>query len=310
MLKNSDNSVQVYRRRISAAMNFISENLFRNPSLEEIARSAHFSKFHFHRLFRAYTGETVAEFTRRIRLEQAVNLLCYHPQKSVTDIAYDCGFSSSQNFAKQCTKHFGIPPSQLRHNFLTQMSREEPHPLPSPLTGETLSTVPKALSPSATNKPQALEVHIQPQLALNIAYIRFIGPYRSETTRACIEQLIEVLMAHQVEISSIVGVAWDNPEVTPLEKCRYDIGVLVQPKDRIPDELSVQQLPAGDYAVYRCEVNDNDLERPWDDLIRHWLPSSGYILSGSPGYEVFHNYALTDPSASWEMEIYLPLVPL
>ncbi len=40
-----------------------------NPSLDEIAAAACFSKFHFHRLFQAHVGETVLEFTRRLRLD-------------------------------------------------------------------------------------------------------------------------------------------------------------------------------------------------------------------------------------------------
>jgi len=45
-------------------MNFISRNLGRDLGLEEIAREASFSMFHFHRIFKALVGETVAAFTR------------------------------------------------------------------------------------------------------------------------------------------------------------------------------------------------------------------------------------------------------
>ena len=310
MFQNSGHSDQEYKRRISAAMNFISKNLFRNPSLEEIARAAHFSKFHFHRLFKAYTGETVAEFTRRIRLEQAINLLCYHPGKNITDIAFDCGFSSSQNFAKQFAKRFGVSPSQFRQNHLLQKDPIGIKEHPSPSTEFSFPLTSGNHPPSKEESIPRLQVDMQSQSAFEIAYMRFIGPYQSDVTHGYISRLIEVLTTHQMEKRPIIGVAWDNPDVTPVEKCRYDIGILVKSDERIPEALSIQELPAGDYAVYHCEVSDNDLERPWDDFIRYWLPSSGYILSGSPGYEVFHEYDLVDPTTPWIMELCLPLVPL
>ena len=89
-----------YKRRICRAMNFISQNIEREISLEEVAESASFSAFHFHRIFSAAVGETVAVFTRRLRLESAANRLASASDLDITTIAMDCGFSSSQNFSK------------------------------------------------------------------------------------------------------------------------------------------------------------------------------------------------------------------
>ena len=47
-----------YRKRACQAMDFISRNLDRDLSLEEIAEAGSFSMFHFHRIFKAVVGET------------------------------------------------------------------------------------------------------------------------------------------------------------------------------------------------------------------------------------------------------------
>lgn len=105
-MKNSKSSegkqytVKEYKKRVCQAMNFISQNLERELTLEEISLAATFSKFHFHRIFKAAVGETIAEFTRRLRLEMAANRLLSYPDEDITKVALDCGFSSSQNFAK------------------------------------------------------------------------------------------------------------------------------------------------------------------------------------------------------------------
>ena len=96
MRQNSESTFQEYQRRVFETMNYISEHATENLSLEEIAQIAHFSKFHFHRIFKAFTGETVASFTRRIRLEKAANSLFFNLEQSITDIAFEYGFSSSQ----------------------------------------------------------------------------------------------------------------------------------------------------------------------------------------------------------------------
>jgi len=86
-----------YKKRVCQAMNFISHNLDRDLSLEEIAEAASFSIFHFHRIFKTLVGETVASFTLRLRLEFAANRLLSNQHDDITTIAMDCGFSNSQN---------------------------------------------------------------------------------------------------------------------------------------------------------------------------------------------------------------------
>jgi AraC family transcriptional regulator len=95
-------------------MDYISRHLDRDLSLEEIARAASFSKFHFHRIFKAVVGETVAGFTRRLRLERAANRLVACSRDDITKIAMDCGFSNSQNFATAFRQHFGVTPTAYR----------------------------------------------------------------------------------------------------------------------------------------------------------------------------------------------------
>ena len=107
-------TAMAYRKRVCRAMNFISRNLERDLSLEEIATAASFSMFHFHRIFKAVTGETVAGFTRRLRLELAANRLLSQQGDDITTVAMACGFSSSQNFAKAFRAHFGTTPTDYR----------------------------------------------------------------------------------------------------------------------------------------------------------------------------------------------------
>jgi AraC family transcriptional regulator len=81
--------------------------------LRELARSAWFSPFHFHRVFRELTDSTPARFLAAVRMAEAKRLLLRTPA-SVTDICMQVGYSSLGTFTSQFTRHVGISPRRFR----------------------------------------------------------------------------------------------------------------------------------------------------------------------------------------------------
>src|SRR6476469_3624291 len=102
-----------YVQRINRVIDYLRGNLDRQVKLEELARVACFSEFHFHRIFGAVSGETLNSFTNRLRLEKAARLLRYSDQ-SLTDIALNCGFSSPATFSRAFRSGYDTSPSQFR----------------------------------------------------------------------------------------------------------------------------------------------------------------------------------------------------
>jgi AraC family transcriptional regulator len=85
--------------------------------------------------------------------------------------------------------------------------------------------------------------------------------------------------------------------------------VVVSP-DYDAEGMSVQQLPGGTCAIHHCEVADGDFARPWTELMRDWLPTSGYQPDDRPCFERYHNGDGNRPGGKWIMDIYLPVRPL
>ena len=85
-------------------------------SLENLAGIANFSKFHFHRIFKAVVGENLNQFITRVRLERAAFLLIHNPKNSITEIAYYCGFSSPATFSRAFRDKFQLNASEWRKN--------------------------------------------------------------------------------------------------------------------------------------------------------------------------------------------------
>jgi len=89
----------------------------RNPelSVEQVAAALHCTKRYLHKVFES-EGVTLSEHIRQLRLDRCRNELLdqQHRTRSVTDIAFSWGFSSSAHFCTAFKQRFGISPSQCR----------------------------------------------------------------------------------------------------------------------------------------------------------------------------------------------------
>jgi AraC family transcriptional regulator len=111
---------EIYRRlnRGRAALDAMSSQAVR---LDDAAREACLSPFHFHRLFKEVFRETPHEYGLRRRLERAARLL-QETRLPVTQICLDTGFSSLGSFSTLFRRRFGVSPREIRKNeevFLT-----------------------------------------------------------------------------------------------------------------------------------------------------------------------------------------------
>ena len=301
---SKDSTAWEYRKRVCRAMNFISENLDRDLSLEEVARAGSFSKFHFHRVFKAAVGETIAEFTRRLRLEQAANRLMASPQADVTKVAMDCGFSSSQNFAKAFRQQFGMTPTEFRNS----------------KTGNKVSKAGNAVSLGVSYDPdsafadsrlsersEAVNAEVKEMPGYDVAYVRKLGAYGKETCEQAFGELMRWagprgLMA----TGTLLGVYWDNPEVTAPEKCRVDACITVPEGTKPEAPVALQSISGGRHAVCHFELPPVDFSQAWDDAFA-WLVSSGLECDDRPCYELYHNNPEEHPEGKMVFDICIPL---
>lgn len=82
-------------------------------TLDELARIAMFSKFHFSRMFRKVTGISPGRFLSAMRLHEAKRLLVT-TSLSVADISYQVGYTSVGSFTSRFTASVGVPPTEFR----------------------------------------------------------------------------------------------------------------------------------------------------------------------------------------------------
>ncbi len=278
-----------YIERIHRVVDHLNQRVEATPTLQELADIAGISPFHFHRVYRAITGETPSGTLRRLRLARAAVML-KDTQKPVTDIAFDVDYQSSQAFAKAFREVTGFSASVLR---------QEPHKLEAVI--EDLSSPPK----QTTRK--MLEVRLVSVDPLKVIASRHVGPHKGlfKVYGGLIRWAEKTGRAKG--FTGIYGIPIDDPRGVPEEECRFDccfdFGPNVQPDANHREVL----LGGGLYAVTRHVGPYEGLEEKYDFLYGSWLSSSGTVLREEPSY----NHYLADPDTlppeKWETDIYVPI---
>ncbi len=108
-----------YFDRINRIVDFLNTQVNSTPTLEDLAKVARISPYHFHRVYRAVTGETPFGTLRRLRIARAVMML-RDTKKSITEIAFDVGYDSSQAFSRSSSSRRAAPQTSGLHQCSAQ----------------------------------------------------------------------------------------------------------------------------------------------------------------------------------------------
>jgi AraC family transcriptional regulator len=226
-----------YLARIHRVIDHIERHLADPLPIEGLAAVACFSPYHFHRLFTAHTGEPLYRFILRLRVERAANQLLHNPGKSVTAIAFDCGFGSSAAFARAFRAAFGTSATAFRaacrknRETIRKMGQDrietrfyDPSNIAAIVADDVQRKVEAMSTTSARTEKAAQSVRIETIEPMPVAYVRHIGPYAGDS--ALFGRLFGRL-SQWVGARGLFGpgTKWltiyhDNPEVTEPERLR------------------------------------------------------------------------------------------
>lgn len=290
-----------YIDRVNRAIDHVVANLAEPLKLEDLAREACFSPFHFHRVFGAIVGETPAQFVKRLRLERALTIMAHNPKRSLTDVALDCGFSSSGEFSRSFKKKYGSPPSAFDlDEWRTERRDELDRLMEQSGAAERIERLPEG------ENPDGFEATIRDLPARTMAYIRVLDPFRGDVVVAAAERLVAWAEAAGVAENPWYGYMWDDPDVVALSDCRYDVAVEapgVEPRG----EVGRFEFPAMRVAELTIR-GDIQLEmRALDWIYQTWLPASGYVPDDQPAFEAWLGRPFAHGLEHFELMIHLPV---
>ena len=299
-------ATQDHARRMNRVLDHIDRHLDHALPLEALAELAHFSPFHFHRLFTAWMGETLADYVRRRRLEVGALYLANQPDLPVLHVALNVGFGSGEAFARAFKLRFGHSPSAWRAHTpqrwaqeLADVRRLSDRKIDQALRKfDQVPAAPLRDPTDLSNRKEevCMQVRIETLAPVRVATMRHVGPYGPSVNRFWMDTFGPWCQRHGlVPGATAYGIGWDDPSISPAAKCRYDACVEVAANWSVPAPATASELPGGRYAVADFEGTLVDLSRAWTELLRDWLPASGWVIDGRPLFERMGPQARFDP---------------
>src|SRR5580658_5685799 len=287
-----------YAQRINRVIDYLRRNLDRQVNLKELAKVACFSEFHFHRIFRAVSGETLNNFTNRLRLEKAARHLRFS-DRSLTDIALDCGFSSSATFSRAFRTGYDTSPSQFRKSGEIKKSK---------ICKELCPGQEYVLPMSAEEKRAAFPVRLIEVPERQVAYIRITNAFDLDRLLAVFKKMIEWAKSQDIFSQGILfGMTVDDPDVTPKHLYRYEVCLASSVPFQCMKGMSKLRMPAMRYAATKVSGDIRKVATAWDYLVRSWLINSAYEPEHAPALEVFLDKENATEWSHFELELCLPV---
>ena len=272
-----------YEDRVLRVLTYIHDNPAGDLSLDALADVAAMSRFHWHRVFRALTGETCAQAVRRLRLHRAATWLL-QSDRPVPQIAAEIGYPNLKSFTRAFSQAYGRSPATFRK------------------TGQVLPSHPHFKTGEYPMHP----VTTRTEPTRRIIALPHKGAY-SEIGRS-FEAFRALCESRQLwpQKGPVNGIYMDNPEAVPADQLRSYAGAEYR-GDETPEGMEGMNIPGGKTAVLTFKGPYSSIHAAYDSLFGNWLPTSGEEPADQPCYEVYLNDPRETAPEDLLTEICLPL---
>jgi AraC family transcriptional regulator len=294
-----------YAKRIENVLHYLVAHLDEPLYIHRLAEEAFLSPYHFHRVYVAMMGETVAETIRRHRLHRAAMKLSASATP-VVELATEAGYGSVHAFTRAFRAAYGLPPAQFRLNGSLNATRQVA------LASTHASTLASGMS-SPTHRPKEpnmfnlADVKIQDLPATRIAALSHHGDYQK------IGETFGRLMAWAAGKGVVkadvrtFGIYYDDPTSKPKEQLRSE-ACLEIPATFTPDgDAQLMHTAGGRAAVFIFTGPYSELEKPYRWIYDTWLPQSGEEVRDAAPFEEYLNDARNTAPQHLKTAICIPL---
>jgi AraC family transcriptional regulator len=251
---------------------YIRQAYDRPLTLPEIAGAAGVSPFHFSRQFTARFGSSPMSYLRALRLAHAAHRVNARPRPNLAQLAFDCGFESQEGFTRAFASVYGAPPGRFRRS---QIQIKEPDLMSNPpvrsvrLTGGDAPVLcPPVRIAGISRDFSESNRHEIPALWARL----FSTPGVAEQALGRTFGVCCAIEASEGDLNYMAGIELTNGA-------------------DLPEELTLIELPARPYLVFRMAVDGSDLHPQMQAAAREiWgvrVPACGFVLDRAPDLEVY-----------------------
>lgn len=255
------------KKLVNQSIDYIMQHLDEDLSLDTLAAQFYISKYHFCRIFKEETGETIYGFIKRCRVDQSAVDMKLNPGKSITDIGLDYGYSSS-NYSSVFRKHRNTSPTAFRQSIPS-------YSMPVPFA-------PDRVVHFQTAEEYGTRIQIQELNDFFVIYERLIGNY--EDIEKSWYGFLDQYKAYLNEKTILVERFFNDPAITGLDQCICDI-CMTAAQDCGLD--NVTWIHGGQWIVSPFDGEIKDIFGTLQGIFSVWLPESGYKMTRPYGLNLY-----------------------
>ncbi|MBW1295146.1 AraC family transcriptional regulator [Aquimarina litoralis] len=295
-----------YIRRINVALEYIDSNLNNDLSLDTIASIASYSPFHFHRIFKAVIGETLNSYINRRRLEKIAAVLMHKEEVSITEVAFQSGFSSNSSLTKAFKKFYGVSPSEFRKQLPSKFSKigksKSKNGKDEPLFEQYICNITNHLKWIEMNA----KIEIKELPDLHFASVTQIGVEGLENAFEKIFKWGRSKGIMDRKSTKTARIFHDSFKVTSPDKVRMSVSLLLEEAINQEGDIQPVSILGGRSIVASFEITPSDFEKSWSSLFI-WMNEKGYQKSERTPFEIYHNDFREHPEGKFLVDFYIPI---
>lgn len=282
---------------IQKAIAYIESHLLEDITIEDIAKQANVSPFHFQRTFAVLTEITVGDYLRRRRLTLAGEELLTTDVK-IIDLAYKYGYDTPEAFTKAFRRQHEVTPSDARkgkgklqsyNRLIIQVTLKGAEPMKYRLVEKEAFQIVGVKREFPSVAPEE-NVDGIPEF------------WREVNQQGTTDTLFQL---NDGEVEGVLGVCG---EITETQKNAgvFEYWIGTSSNHHAPEGMQRLELPASKWAVF--EVHGPmpvAMQEAWKRIFSEWFPSTGYEHAGTSEFEL---YTDEDPSSpDLYSEIWIPV---
>lgn len=274
--------VFAYYHSLNKVFEYIENNISSDLGLSVLSKIAGYSEFHFHRIFHSMTGKSIHDYVMERKLITAASRLLYDDVSSLTEIALDCGFSSSSCFSRGFKQYFQCSPSEYKH----VKARARPV--------DFAKVVQRDFQP---NDDYNNLFHIIKLMDIHVAGIGVVGlseVWENPQIEQAYHRLFAWIRKNDLTNDSlkIIGVTLDTPEVQRISACRYYACAAVADPVEGEGEIVVRTFKTeGRYINFTIQRNQKNFADTFFDiadyLYGYYMPLKSLYPDNRPFVEYY-----------------------
>jgi len=274
-----------YQNRVRTVIKYIHDNPHENLTSEVLAEVAHLSPYHWHRIYKAITGESAVATVKRCRMHIASATLL-RTDTPLAEIGASVGYDDTHSFNRTFKQFYGVAPGQFRAAQVELDATTSPPKEPS-------------------SKIQSVQLLEWPATCLTGLW--HYGDFMK--IGATFEQVIAQCSISGVmpEQPQTIGLYLADPDCTVESELKSFAGIVVTDSVEIPDQLQSYEYPGGRFAVLTHKGPYALLSARYNWLYSKWLPASDEAVRDQPCCEVYLNSPVDTAQQELLTEICLPL---